>query len=219
MPAKHVRFADTETPSPSWSTTTLTPSPSWSASTLTSSPPPAAPPALPHKLSPYGNSPLPPLEPELPEEYVAPNPLLGYSPTPTFYINVAQPPEAALQRMTPAVQAQPATCPAVARLTLVTHALPWRITVKPRSPKPSACVTVADVVAALAGALARPAEQAELLREDAGRQMKIHAAWEARARQQKDAYMRRVDWLEGRTVLLGLSATQQHGVWAFHMGH
>uniref|UniRef100_D8QCC3 DUF6699 domain-containing protein n=1 Tax=Schizophyllum commune (strain H4-8 / FGSC 9210) TaxID=578458 RepID=D8QCC3_SCHCM len=220
MPGKHVRFAAAEdAPSPSWSTKTIAPSPAWSTSTLASSPLPAAPPSLPHKLSPYGNSPLPPIEPELAEEYVAPNPNLCYSLTPSIYFNVAHDPAVALQRMDPEIATMPATYPALSRLTLVHHQLPWRIVVTPRSTRPNAPVTIGDIVVALAEALTKPAEEAELQRETPARRVKITEAWKARWRRHEDSYVRRIDWLEGYTIFMGMTATQQHGVWAFHMGH
>ncbi|KAL1735458.1 hypothetical protein EV714DRAFT_243508 [Schizophyllum commune] len=220
MPGKHVRFASAEdAPSPSWSTKTIAPSPAWSTSTLTASPLPAAPPSLPHKLSPYGNSPLPPIEPELAEEYVAPNPNLCYSLTPSIYFNVAHAPADALQRMGPGISTMPATYPAVSRLTLVHHQLPWRIVVTPRSTRPNAPVTIGDIVVALAEALIKPAEEAELQRETPARRVKITEAWKARWRRHEDSYVRRIDWLEGYTIFMGMTATQQNGVWAFHMGH
>ena len=220
MPGKHVRFAGAEdAPSPTWSTKTVAPSPAWSTSTLTASPLPAAPPSLPHKLSPYGNSPLPPIEPELAEEYVAPNPNLCYSLTPSIYFNVAHAPADALQRMGPEISTMPATYPAVSRLTLVHHQLPWRIVVTPRSTRPNAPVTIGDIVIALAEAMMKPAEETELLRETPARRVKITEAWKARWRRHEDSYVRRIDWLEGYTIFMGMTATQQHGVWAFHMGH
>lgn len=208
MPGKHVRFAGDE----------VYPSPSWSTTTMTSSPSVGTPPSLPHKLSPYGSSPLPPIEPEL-EPYVVLHDALQYNTAPRHYFNVAHAPEPALQRMGPALQKEPATYPPVTRLKLVNGALPWAITVTPRSPKPDAYVTVADVVIAIAEGLRRRTEESEYLHETAARQQLISAAWRTRCdeERQNDRHVRRVDWLGGMHAFKGLTETKQQGVWAFHV--
>jgi hypothetical protein len=100
-----------------------------------------------------------------------------------------------------------ATSPAAARLVLTSRGLPWRIVLAPAPDVQGAVMTNADVLRAVHVALAAPATRAEWDALDTKAQKRVSAAFEARCKrsgQGREGGLRRVDWLEGRTRLVGV---------------
>jgi hypothetical protein len=100
-----------------------------------------------------------------------------------------------------------ATAPSAARLVLTARGLPWRIVLASASDAPGAVMTNLDVLRAVHVALAAPATRAEWDALDSKTQKKVSAAFEARCKRSgsgREGGLRRVDWLESRTRLVGI---------------
>jgi hypothetical protein len=116
-------------------------------------------------------------------------------------------------------------------MTIISELLPWSIVVTPSSPKPDACVTVADVITTLHRTLrlaVHPDEFNALPSHEA--KYRVNAAYESRYKrmasvdptgfeEEKRKGVKRVDFFMGRTMFLGLSPCVSMGpnVWMINV--
>jgi len=219
MPSKHVRFSEVDkyyspSPSPTFITTSLPSSPES--------------PTFNHIGSPYAYTPLPPINGQLHPSLgpVRVNAILGFAPRPTFDWDLSLHPSSLHTPLPAQVLAKAATNPPLPSLTIISHHLPWSITVKPSSSTSSSSspshkpihartsapyVTVADVLATLYRALrlpVLPAEYANLPSHKA--KHGVCAAYHSRTHdsvEEAGKGVKRVDFLESHTSFLGLSST------------
>ena len=228
MPGKHVRFASTKLLySPHATIPSLShslPSPQSSTGPIT---PPQHPPALPYHSASYA-----PVHKAFPSRRpVAPMGLstsLAVSHRPAIKYDVSVHPSSATAHHghIHAILAGPATNPPVPLLTIISPQLPWPI---PVHAPPRAFVSVSDVLIAIYHTLRKHITEHEynsLL--SYGARKRVKEAYEHRylcahdrraSAEEKKGGLRRVDFLMGRTRLLGLSPTMDGPlVWSLSVG-
>lgn len=205
MASRRVRFADN--------------SPFSNASTL-SSPGPSTPPVLTQPpVWVYQTSPYYMLSPALP----APWEIHSILSMPMFDFNVsidpALNPVVHGNSLVTQVRNEPATCPPVPSLTLVSRPLPWEIVI---SYSFSPFVTVADVLGGLYRALRMRATEQEFYREGREKQGAITQAYHRRYRRalgveleerERREGLKRIDFLVGSHFFKGLRKTERYNVW------
>ncbi|EPQ50883.1 hypothetical protein GLOTRDRAFT_49760 [Gloeophyllum trabeum ATCC 11539] len=124
------------------------------------------------------------------------------------------------------VWAAEATYPPSTDLTLSSERLPWTIWVKSNVHE---TVHVADVLRCIYRSLQTPVTDEEFAALDAGRSFHVHAAYRARCHrcqtpkeyeEEKKVGVRRIDFLMGRHMFAGLSASlrdRASGTWILHI--
>ncbi|KIL63898.1 hypothetical protein M378DRAFT_163835 [Amanita muscaria Koide BX008] len=233
MPGKHVRFStniatvhaippsDSSMSPPYYASySPYSSSSSSSSSTLSDSDGPITPPTLDHDTSPYSCTPLPTLNLTLNTHLNLP--AITSAPHISFDLTLRDP-TPSLTRVPYTALAEPATYPPVPYLTIVHKKLPWQIRVTPSDQK-LGYVTVRDVVFGLPAFLRHPASKGEYelvpgeqAKKEVSNAYLRRCKTAVEAEKEKATGLRRVDFLQGRTVFYGLTQTSKGPeVWELH---
>jgi hypothetical protein len=160
------------------------------------------------------------------------NRLLALSTIPPIIYDISRPPSFITtphnQALDVGVFTEPATFPSSLTITLVSDLLPWSIIIAPASPKLVQYITVCDVITTLHCALrfaVHPDEFNALPSHDA--KYRVNTAYESRYKrledvdsqaceEEKKKGVKRVDFLMGRTMFMGLSPAGPN-VWTINV--
>ncbi|KAJ7137023.1 hypothetical protein C8R44DRAFT_768306 [Mycena epipterygia] len=181
-----------------------------------SSPETSVPPPLRHSRPLYACMALPPVHGEL-------HPILRINLESVDHLDVLRDPSYQLPaHLDPGALGEPATCPGLARMTLICPRLPWRIEIQSAT---SAFVSAADVRWAIHSALTASVTWTELAATPALDKPIISMAFEERCQRMRRDFgsgaaeveaqvgIKRVDFLFGSHIFVGLSTTPEPDVW------